>query len=120
MLQIVLVLKGIIRTITAIAMVIPIVATMNLPDMPWVEYKSTENCTNPYITEYADPDVSAHRSGAGIAPQNTLMAFEKVIEENNSLGVDTFEFDVQKNNTDMLARTQNSLYASFKNGNNPS
>ena len=95
MLQIFMVLKGVIRTIIAIIMAIPVMTTMCLPDMPWVEYNPTDNCTNPYITEYADPDVSAHRSGAGIAPQNTLMAFEKVIEENNTLGVDTFEFDVQ-------------------------
>lgn len=95
MIQLFMLLKGIIRTIIAIVMVIPLAATMCLPDLPWVEYKSTEDCLNPYITEYGDPDVSAHRSGAGIAPQNTLMAFEKVIEENNTLGVDTFEFDVQ-------------------------
>ncbi len=95
MLQFFLFLKGIIRTVIAVVMVIPLASTMCLPDMPWVKYESTEDCVNPYITEYADPDVSAHRSGAGIAPQNTLMAFEKVIEENNTLGVDTFEFDVQ-------------------------
>ena len=95
MIQLFMLLKGIIRTVIAIVMVIPLASTMCLPDMPWVEYDPTDSCTNPYITEYADPDVSAHRSGAGIAPQNTLMAFEKVIEDNNILGVDTFEFDVQ-------------------------
>lgn len=95
MVQLFLLLKGIVRTVIALVMVIPLASTMCLPDMPWVEYNSTEDCANHYITEYKDPDVSAHRSGAGIAPQNTLMAFEKVIEENNTLGVDTFEFDVQ-------------------------
>ena len=95
MLQIFMVVKGIIRTLIALTMVIPVVSTMCLPDMPWVEVKENPDATNPYITEYMDPDVSAHRSGAGIAPQNTLMAFEKVIDENNTLGVDTFEFDVQ-------------------------
>ncbi|MBR4859255.1 MAG: hypothetical protein IKU08_08755 [Clostridia bacterium] len=95
MLQIFMVVKGIIRTLIALTMVIPVMSTMCLPDMPWVEVKENPDAVNPYITEYMDPDVSAHRSGAGIAPQNTLMAFEKVIEENNTLGVDTFEFDVQ-------------------------
>ena len=33
-----------------------------------------------YINEYLDTDVSAHRSGAGIVPQNTLMAFEYVLK----------------------------------------
>ena len=95
MLQIFMAVKGIIRTLIALTMVIPVMSTMCLPDMPWVEVKENPDAVNPYITEYKDPDVSAHRSGAGIAPQNTLMAFEKVIEENNTLGVDTFEFDVQ-------------------------
>ena len=90
-----MVVKGIIRTLISLVMVIPVMSTMCLPDMPWVEVKEAPDAVNPYITEYMDPDVSAHRSGAGIAPQNTLMAFEKVIEENNVLGVDTFEFDVQ-------------------------
>ena len=95
MIQIFMVVKGIVRTLISLVMVLPIMSTMFLPDMPWVKVKPTENTSNAYITEYKDPDVSAHRSGAGIAPQNTLMAFEKVIEENNTLGVDTFEFDVQ-------------------------
>lgn len=95
MVQLFLLLKSIVRTVIALVMVIPLASTMCLPDMPWVEYNPTDDCANHYITEYKDPDVSAHRSGAGIAPQNTLMAFEKVIEENNTLGVDTFEFDVQ-------------------------
>ncbi len=95
MLQLFMLIKSVIRTVITVVMVLPIMATMYLPDMPWVENNPTDSCTNSYITEYGDPDVSAHRSGAGIAPQNTLMAFEKVIEENNTLGVDTFEFDVQ-------------------------
>ena len=95
MLQIFVIMRGIVRTLTALIMVLPIVSTMYLPDMPWVKNEINPDAVNPYITEDGDPDVSAHRSGAGIAPQNTLMAFEKVIEENNTLGVDTFEFDVQ-------------------------
>ena len=93
--QILLAVKAIMRTITALAMVIPIVSTMCMPDLPWVKNEINPDALNSYITEDGDPDVSAHRSGAGIAPQNTLMAFEKVIEESNTLGVDTFEFDVQ-------------------------
>lgn len=93
--QILMFLKSVLRTAVALVMVIPLALTMCLPDLPWTEVVLNEDAVNPYITEYKDPDVSAHRSGAGIAPQNTLMAFEKVIEENNTLGVDTFEFDVQ-------------------------
>ena len=81
MLQIFVIMRGIVRTLTALIMVLPIVSTMYLPDMPWVKNEINPDAVNPYITEDGDPDVSAHRSGAGIAPQNTLMAFEKVIEE---------------------------------------
>ncbi|MDR1630698.1 MAG: hypothetical protein LBS36_10890 [Oscillospiraceae bacterium] len=53
-----------------------------------------EAAQNPYITEYGHPDISAHRSGAGIAPQNTLMAFEVCVDAEDFV-IDFFEFDVQ-------------------------
>lgn len=74
---------------------LPLVITMDMDDKAGTEVVINENATNPYIREYLDVDVSAHRSGAGIAPQNTLMAFEKVLEEKETYGVDTYEFDVQ-------------------------
>lgn len=95
MMQLFLFAKNVFHGVMAVIVAIPIMITMCLPDKAGTEIVVNENATNPYINEYKDPDVSAHRSGAGIAPQNTLMAFEKVIEENNVLGVDTFEFDVQ-------------------------
>ncbi len=49
-------------------------------------------CTNPYISKTGVPMVSAHRSGGGIAPENTLMAFRNVAE--SGLDVDLFEFDL--------------------------
>ena len=54
-----------------------------------------ESVENPYIVEYLNPDIAAHRSGAGNAPQNTLMAFENIIEKGDDCCVDTLEFDVQ-------------------------
>ncbi len=47
------------------------------------------NTTNPYITENCD--VIAHRSGAGIVPEQTMMAFKYCVE---NLSIDTFEFDL--------------------------
>lgn len=56
------------------------------------EKADAANITNPYIT--ADKAlVSAHRSGGGIAPENTLMAFKNCIESEN-FNVDVFEFDL--------------------------
>ena len=54
-----------------------------------------ESIENPYIVEYLNPDIAAHRSGAGNAPENTLMAFENIIENGDAACVDTLEFDVQ-------------------------
>ncbi len=49
-------------------------------------------CSNPYISKSGKPMVSAHRSGGGIAPENTLMAFRNVVE--SDFDVDIFEFDL--------------------------
>lgn len=48
---------------------------------------------NPYIVETGKTMVSAHRSGGGIAPENTLMAF-KNCAENDEFSIDIFEFDL--------------------------
>lgn len=46
---------------------------------------------NPYILDRTD--ISGHRSGGGIAPEETLMAF-KNCAENEAFTVDVFEFDL--------------------------
>lgn len=47
--------------------------------------------TNPYIQEITQ--ISAHRSGAGIMPEETMMAFKNCVE-NAAFTVDFFEFDL--------------------------
>lgn len=89
------IIKNVYHGVMAIVVIIPLMFTMGAPSDPDTPVIPNENAQNPYINEYLDPDVSAHRSGAGIAPQNTLMAFEYVLKENETLGVDTYEFDVQ-------------------------
>lgn len=71
-----------------------VVVFISFPGWPWDKVIPNENATNQYIRDYLDIDISAHRSGAGIAPENTMMAFKKVLEENDKYGVDTYEFDV--------------------------
>ncbi len=90
-----LTIKNIFHGFIAAAMLIPILLTMGNAGSPDTPVESYPDSDNPYISEYLSPDISAHRSGAGIAPQNTLMAFENIIEQGDALGVDTLEFDVQ-------------------------
>lgn len=52
-----------------------------------------EGYDNPYIAQNGQTMVSAHRSGGGIAPENTMMAFKNCVE-NGSFAIDIFEFDL--------------------------
>ncbi len=92
---ILLAFKNTFNSVVAVVCLIPILLTMGADDAPGTEVIINENAENAYINEYGDPDVSAHRSGAGVVPQNTIMAFEKMLENDDEFGVDTFEFDVQ-------------------------
>ncbi len=88
-------IRNIANGILSVILIIPLLLTAWMPGDPDTPVMVNANATNPHINEYLDTDVSAHRSGAGIVPQNTLMAFEYVMKNNKKLGVDTFEFDVQ-------------------------
>ena len=55
--------------------------------------------TNPYI--HTPALISAHRSGAGIMPEETMKAFRNCIE-NGSFDVDLFEFDLHITKDDVL------------------
>lgn len=95
MASVLLFIKNVYHGIVSVFMLIPILLTMGNSGNPSTPVESYPDSTNPYIKEYLDPDISAHRSGAGLAPQNTLMAFENIIELGDASGVDTLEFDVQ-------------------------
>lgn len=87
--------RNLIHGAISIIVIIPVLLTAWLPGDSDTPVLVNADATNPHINEYLDTDVSAHRSGAGIVPQNTLMAFEYVMKNNKKLGVDTYEFDVQ-------------------------
>lgn len=55
------------------------------------EDTKTFDTTNPWI--FSDTKIGAHRSGAGIAPEETLKAFKNCID-NPEFKVDVFEFDL--------------------------
>lgn len=59
----------------------------------WTEPIVPAESDNPYITPYGVTLVSAHRSGGGIFPENTMMAFENCINT-ETFRTDIFEFDL--------------------------
>ncbi len=63
------------------------------------EQINSYDTTNPYIL--ASTDISGHRSGGGIAPEETLMAF-KNCAENPEFSIDVFEFDLHITSDDVL------------------
>ena len=82
--------KKIVLIIIAIIVVCDAVSTF------W--YSNPENIvqyehTNKYINTTGKPYISAHRSGGGIAPEESMMAFKNCIE-NKEFNVDVFEFDL--------------------------
>lgn len=90
-----LAIKNVYHAVVAVFMLIPIMLTMGESGDPNTPVETYPESGNQYIAEYLDPDISAHRSGAGVAPQNTLMAFENIIATKDTINVDTLEFDVQ-------------------------
>lgn len=74
----------------------------------------TYDTSNQYILDRTD--ISGHRSGGGIAPEETMMAF-KNCAENKDFNINVFEFDLHITKDDVLVllhddtldRTSNSL-----------
>ncbi len=108
-------IKEIGHVILAVIFLIPFVATMGKDtSADWKIYVN-ENSTNPYITSYGETDIAAHRGGAGLAPQNTMMAFRNLMENRDTLGVDTYEFDVQLTKDGKLVTIHDLTYDSTSN-----
>lgn len=110
MAAIILAIKNVFHGIVAVFMLIPILVTMGDAGDPNHPVESYPDSTNPYIAEYLNPDIAAHRSGAGVAPQNTLMAFENIVEQSETIGVDIIEFDVQITKDGELVLLHNLTY----------
>ena len=54
---------------------------------------ATDDAANPLITPLGTTMLSGHRSGGGIAPENTMMAFQNCVESDD-YQLDIFEFDI--------------------------
>lgn len=93
------ILLKIIAAILALALVLLIVVVIQYYHRSDPADIITYETTNPHIKEITQ--VSAHRSGGGIMPEETLMAF-KNCAENPDFSVDVFEFDLRLTKDDVL------------------
>jgi len=106
--------SGLKKIIAGVIVLIQIVATMALGDPAGTPVVVNQNATNQYITVYGKPLIFAHRSGAGIAPQNTLMAYQECLDSTD-FDIDVFEGDVQITKDGQLVFLHNSTYDSTSN-----
>ena len=82
-------------------MIITVGSLLLLITHKWSETYQDYDTNNHNITEYGKTLVSAHRSGGGIFPENTMMAFEGCINS-DSFKTDIFEFDLHITGDDQL------------------
>lgn len=107
------------RSVKILAVIVCIIAVLGIFINVEGFYKSNPDTIESYDTHnqyiLSKTDISGHRSGGGIAPEETMMAF-KNCAENDDFSVDVFEFDlhITKDNVlvllhdDTLDRTSNS------------
>ena len=83
------------RIIAAVCSIVVILvcSLLFLMTHKWSDTYQDYDTTNHNITEYGKTLVSAHRSGGGIFPENTMMAFEGCINS-DTFRTDVFEFDL--------------------------
>ncbi len=102
--------KGTKKGIKALRVICIILAVIICADIISINWKSNpENIenydtTNPSIVDFhggEKPMISAHRSGGGIMPEESMMAFKNCVE-NSSFHIDIFEFDLHITKDDVL------------------
>lgn len=108
------------KGLTALVIIVTVIAVIAGAMTVAGNYKSDASQVIEYQTDnqyiLAETDISGHRSGGGIAPEETMMAF-KNCAENDSFSIDVFEFDLHITKDDVLVllhddtldRTSNSL-----------
>ena len=93
---------------------IKIFFTMSKDDVEDTPVAVQENSPNPYIMQYGHPLVSAHRAGAGIVPENTLMAFDLCLHSPD-FEIDLFELDVHLTRDGELVVLHNTTFDATSN-----
>lgn len=85
-------LKNTVKSVLCILLV-AVIGLLLLVTHDFAEAYEDYETSNSEITEYGKTFVSAHRSGGGIFPENTMMAFEGCINS-DTFRTDIFEFDL--------------------------
>jgi len=91
-----------------------VTATLSRGDKPGARAVPCESSDNPFIRPYGKPLVAAHRAGAGIVPENTLMAFENCLGD-AGFDIDLFELDVHLTRDGELVVLHNNTYDATSN-----
>lgn len=95
------------RALKALLLFLAILAVIIIFELISVNYQSNPQkvlayeTSNPYIAGDEGTQISAHRSGGGIAPEETMMAFRNCAE-NSDFTIDWFEFDLHITKDDVL------------------
>lgn len=93
------------KGLKALAIIIVIIAALAIFVNVAGFHKSNPSQIKDYDTQnqyiLASTDISGHRSGGGIAPEETMMAF-KNCAENPAFSIDVFEFDLHITSDDVL------------------
>ena len=86
---------GLLKTIGIILAILMVIAVtlVALIKHEWKETYKEYDTNNKYIVEYGKTMVSAHRSGRGIFPENTMMAIDGCLNAQD-YEIDVFEFDL--------------------------
>ncbi len=92
------------RIFAAIGIILAFIIIADIISINWQSnpknIKTFEN-DNSYIMGMGNTQISAHRSGGGIMPEETMMAF-KNCAENPAFEIDVFEFDLHITKDDVL------------------
>lgn len=91
-----------------------ITATLSRGDKPGAVVIPCGNSGNPFIRPFGKPLVAAHRAGAGIVPENTLLAFENCLGS-AGFDIDLFELDVHLTRDGELVVLHNNTYDATSN-----
>ncbi|NLX92459.1 MAG: hypothetical protein GXZ02_01090 [Clostridiales bacterium] len=102
------------KGITKMLMPVKILFTLSKDDDEDTPAAATEHASNPYITKYGHPLVAAHRAGAGIVPENTLMAFDLCLNSPD-FEIDLFELDVHLTRDGELVVLHNTTFDATSN-----